>query len=87
MRQYRITFHLSAEHRLDPFELAWLLSKHNLEVVAKNDVPMLFVWAKSDSNVTDFCDEVNREFGPLIFKDVDVAVDHEYVPLDATAST
>jgi len=87
MRQYRITFHLSAEHRLDPFEFAWLLAKHDLEVVAKNEVPMLFVRAKSGSDVTDFCDDVNRTFGPLIFKDVEVAVDHEYVPLDATAST
>ena len=71
--KYRIEFHRSAETRIDPFELAWLLSKHNMDVVAKNEIPMLFVRC-SEFDVTTFMIDVNRQFGPLIFKQVDVCV-------------
>lgn len=72
-RQYRIEFHKSAETRIDPFEFAWLLSKHDMDVVAKNERPMLFV-RYSEFDVTTFMIDVNRLYGPLIFKHVDVAV-------------
>lgn len=77
--QYRITFHDTARWRLDPFELAWLLSKHECEVVAKNEVPMLFVLA-SPEDLVAFLEDVNREYGrPLIFKAIEEASDGEYV--------
>ena len=44
-RQYRITFDRDNASMVDPFELAWLLSKHGCDVVAKNERPMLFVRA------------------------------------------
>lgn len=75
-RQYRIEFYESAEMRIDPFEFAWLLSKHNMNVVAKNERPMLFVRC-SEFDVTTFMIDVNRQFGPLIFKQVDVSVPGE----------
>lgn len=76
--QYRITFYESAEVRVDPFELAWLLSKHECEVVAKNEVPMLFVLA-SQGDLVAFLEDVNREYGPLVFKAIEEASDGEYV--------
>lgn len=75
-QQYRIEFHKSAEVRVDPFELAWLLSKHGMDVVAKNEVPMLFVQC-SEFDLTTFMIDVNRLYGPLIFKQVDVSVPGE----------
>lgn len=69
-KQYRITFYKSAETRVDPFELAWLLAKHGIEVIAKNERPMLFVMC-SLKHLKEFADEVNREFGPLIFKAIE----------------
>ena len=78
--EYRITFHDTARWRVDPFELAWLLSKHECEVVAKNEVPMLFVLA-CPGDLVAFLDDVNRESGPLVFKAVEEASDGEYVPL------
>ena len=72
-RQYRIEFYESAEVRIDPFEFAWLLSKHDMDVVAKNERPMLFVRC-TEFDVTTFMIDVNRLYGPLIFKQVDVAV-------------
>jgi hypothetical protein len=69
-KQYRITFYESAETRVDPFELAWLISKHDLDVVAKNELPMLFVQCKL-KDLKAFADEVNRQFGPLIFKAIE----------------
>ena len=76
VQQYRIKFYESAEVRVDPFELAWLLSKHYVDVVAKNDRPMLFVQC-SEFDVTTFMIDVNHQFGPLIFKQVDVCVPGE----------
>lgn len=72
-RTYRIEFHKSAEMRIDPFEFAWLLSKHNMDVTAKNERPMLFVRC-SEFDVTTFIIDVNHLYGPLIFKQIDVAV-------------
>jgi hypothetical protein len=69
-KQYRITFYKSAETRVDPFELAWLLAKHGIDVVAKNERPMLFVTC-SLKRLKEFADEVNREFGSLIFKAIE----------------
>lgn len=74
--QYRIEFHKGAQARVDPFELAWLLSKHNMDVVSKNEVPMLFVQC-SEFDVTTFVIDVNRQFGSLVFKQVDVSVPGE----------
>ncbi len=71
--QYRITFHRNAEGRIDPFEMAWLLSKHCMDVVAKNEVPMLFVHC-SEFDLVTFMIDMNRQFGPLIFKQVDVFI-------------
>jgi hypothetical protein len=68
--KYRITFYKSAETRVDPFELAWLLAKHGIEVMAKNERPMLFVTC-SLKHLKEFADEVNREFGSLIFKAIE----------------
>jgi len=75
-QQYRIEFYQSAEVRIDPFEFAWLLSKHEMDVVAKNEVPMLFVQCR-EFDVTTFMIDVNRLYGPLIFKQVDVSVPGE----------
>ncbi|MBR2682508.1 MAG: hypothetical protein IKE22_04485 [Atopobiaceae bacterium] len=70
--QYRIKFYESAEVRVDPFEFAWLLSKHDISVVAKNDRPvLLFVQCDRDS-LAGFVRDVNRQYGPLIFKDVEI---------------
>lgn len=69
--QYRIKFYESAEVRVDPFEFAWLLSKHDIDVVAKNDRPMLFVQCGRDS-LAGFVRDVNRQYGPLIFEDVEI---------------
>ena len=71
--QYRIEFHRDADKRIDPFELAWLLSKHDMDVVAKNERPMLFV-QYSDFNLVAFIADVNREFGSLVFKQIDMPV-------------
>lgn len=84
MHQYRMHFYPSAETRIDPFELAWLLAKYDLQVVAKNDHPMLFVQAESTENVIEFAHEINREFGALIFCSIDVAADGRYVQVEAT---
>lgn len=46
-RQYRVTFDRDSKRRIDPFELAWLLSKNECDVVAKNERPMLFVRASA----------------------------------------
>ena len=83
--QYRITFYPSATVRLDPLEFAWLLSKHNLEVVAYSDNawPMLFVRAYYPHNVSGFMRDVNRVDGPLIFDHVEVVVDGSYVDFEA----
>lgn len=70
-QQYRIKFHENAEVRVDPFEFAWLLSKHDIDVVAKNDRPMLFVQCDRDS-LAGFVRDVNRQYGPLIFEDVEI---------------
>lgn len=70
-RQYRITFYESAEVRIDPFEFAWLLSKHGIDVVAKSERPMLFVQCDRDALAGFVCD-VNRQYGPLIFEDVEI---------------
>lgn len=75
-QQYRIEFHKSAGERIDPFELAWLLSKHDMYVVAKNERPMLFVRCR-EFDVAAFIIDVNRAFGSLIFKQVDVSVPGE----------
>ena len=77
-KQYRITFYRSAEVRIDPFEFAWLLSKRNLEVVAKNEVPMLFVRAESQEELLEFAKDVNRQYGPLIFDAIEVATGNGY---------
>ena len=71
-QQFRITFHESADWRLDTFEFAWLLSKHDIDVVAKNDRPMLFVQCTED-DLREFMADVNRIAGPLIFKAVEVS--------------
>ena len=86
MNQYRLTFYPSAETRIDPFELAWLLSKYDLNVVAKNEIPMLFVQARSANQVTDFAHEVNRQFGNLIFRSIEVSTADGYVDIEATYS-
>ena len=80
MAKYRISFYPSAETRIDPFELAWLLSKYDLEVVAKNERPMLFVMSSSDCAVYEFCSEVNRQFGPLIFDSVEIETKDGFIP-------
>ena len=84
MTQYRITFYPSAETRVDPFELAWLLSKYDLNVVAKNEVPMLFVQAESVEKVAKFAHEVNRQFGALTFRAIEVQTKDGYVDIEAT---
>ena len=71
--QYRITFDRAAVAKVDPIEFSWLLSKHDMDVVAVNKVPMLFVQC-SEFDVTTFVIDVNREFGTGIFKRIDVAV-------------
>lgn len=71
--RYRIEFHKSAEMRVDPFEFAWLLSKHEMYVMAKNERPMLFVDC-NEFDLTTFMIDVNRQYGPLIFKQVDVLI-------------
>ena len=71
VQQYRIKFYESAEVRVDPFELAWLLSKHYVNVVAKNDRPMLFVQCGRDE-LAAFVRDVNHQWGPLIFEDIEV---------------
>lgn len=76
LKQYRIEFYKSAEVRVDPFELAWLLSKHDMDVVAKNERPMLFVQC-NEFDLTTFMIDVNHQFGPLVFKQVDVSVPGE----------
>lgn len=60
-RQYRITFNADAAEKVDAFELAWLLSKYELDVVAKNERPMLFVMGTYD-NVESFIREATYEF-------------------------
>lgn len=76
INQYRIEFHEDACKRIDPFEFAWLLSKHDMDVVAKNERPMLFVRC-TEFDVTTFMIDVNHQFGPLVFKQVDVCVPNE----------
>lgn len=76
IHQYRIEFHKDVEKRIDPFEFAWLLSKHDMDVVAKNERPMLFVRC-TEFNLVTFMIDVNDEFGSLIFKQVDVCVPNE----------
>ena len=71
--QYRIEFHEDACKRIDPFEFAWLLSKHDMDVVAKNERPMLFVRC-SEFDVTTFVIDASREFGAQIFSRIDVCV-------------
>ena len=83
MNQYRLHFYPSAEVRIDPFELAWLLSKHELDVVAKNEQPTLFVQADSAERVIRFAQEINRQFGALIFRSITVSTDDGYVDIDA----
>ena len=83
-QQYRIEFHKGAEVRIDPFEFAWLLSKHDMDVVAKDERPMLFVQC-TEFDVITFMIDVNRLYGPLIFKQVDVSVPGEgYVDANLT---
>ena len=70
MDQYRIKFYLSAEVRIDPFDLAWFIAKNNIEVVGKTDgEPTLFVKA-TEEDLIAFMAEVNHDSGPLIFKQV-----------------
>lgn len=71
--QFRITFRRSAITKADPIEFAWLLSKHDMDVVAVNKVPMLFVQC-SEFDVTTFAIDASREFGAQIFSRIDVCV-------------
>lgn len=85
-KQYRITFYPTATVRIDPFEFAWLLSKHELEVVAKADNPDRLFVQESYDNIGKFIDEVNRTFGPLLFEEVAVSVPGEgYVSIESDA--
>ena len=66
-RQYRITFTSDATEKADAFELAWLLSKYELDVVAKSGrpTPMLFVQG-TYSGIESFVREATYEFGDFI---------------------
>lgn len=64
-RQYRITFTGDAAKVVDAFELAWLLSKYELDVKAKNERPMLFVRG-SYGDVQAFVEAARFEFGNVI---------------------
>ena len=78
--RYRITFYPSAEVRLDPFEFAWLLSKHCVEVIGKEpSKPVLHVRAMYPEQIERFAAEVNRMDGPLIFEKVEAATPDGYV--------
>ncbi len=66
--QYRIRFYESAETCVDPFELAWLIAKHDLDIVAKSDTRKPIIWVRcTKKHLKSFADEINRQFGPLIF--------------------
>ena len=81
--QYRIRFYESAEVRIDPFEFAWMLSAHYIEVTAKADRPLyLFVHARSRADLLDFTHDVNRAFGPLIFESIEGASRYGYEEID-----
>lgn len=83
-KQYRITFYDSAEVRLDPLEFAWLLSEHDIEVVGKRDgAPVLIVQAIYGEQIERFMADVNRQSGPLIFRDVEVLTAEGYEPFEA----
>ena len=83
---FRLHFEPDAAERIDPFELAWLLSKHELEVVAKNERPMLFVKTNDGDGVLAFMDEISRQYGVNLFCAIEVETDHGYASLDATSA-
>ena len=78
--QYRITFYDSLDLRIDTLEFAWLVSKHDLDIVAKADtVPVILVQATHPDKIVGFTRDVNAVAGPLIFHNVEVLLDGEYV--------
>ena len=77
--KYRITFYPSSEVRLDPFEFAWLLAKHYVEVIGKEpNRPVLHVRAMYPEQIERFAADVNRMDGPLIFDKIEVATPHGF---------
>ena len=83
MKNCRITFCRGAERRLDPFEFAWLLSKYDLEVMAKSDrIVRLFVQANDEDSILGFEREVEGQFGQLIFESIEVWTDDGYADID-----
>jgi hypothetical protein len=80
--QYRITFYESAKILLDPFELAWLLSKHDVTVTAKNETPALFVCVRSREGLLKFAHDVNRQWGHLIIKTIEGAGPQGYEEIE-----
>ena len=86
MNHYRITFYPSAADRIDPFEFAWLLAKYDLNVTAKNEWPALFVSAERPECVENFAYEVNRQFGALIFKAIELETKDGLVEIDSISN-
>lgn len=85
--QSRITLYPTAHMRMDAAEFAWLISKHNLTVVGYSDCSptgesVLFVKATYAEQISRFTDEVNEQFGPLIFKEVEILDGKKYVDID-----
>lgn len=81
MRQWRIAFYAAALNRIDPLELAWQLSYHNLEVVAKSAFA-LFVRTDDVLALQQFTWNINVSAGALVFASVETYLDGEWVSLD-----
>jgi len=80
--QYRITFY-GRSARMNPLEFAWLLSKHEVEVVAKADAcDVIFVRAASRKVLLDWANDVNHAFGPLIFETIEGAGPQGYEEIE-----
>jgi hypothetical protein len=76
-KRFRMRFYDNARHRIDPFEFAWLLSRYEIEVVAKADsMPLLFVKAASPDDLWDFTHSVNTHAGVLVFESVVALLDN-----------
>lgn len=89
--QSSITLCPTAYMRMDAVDFAavfaWLISKHNLTVVGYSDCAptgesVLFVKATYAEQISRFTDEVNEQFGSLIFKEVEILDGKKYVDLD-----
>lgn len=81
MRQWRITFYAAALERVDPLELAWQLSYHNLNVTAKSRIAL---WVQTDNteDLQKFTWAVNAQAGALVFSRIETYIDGEWVSLD-----